>query len=354
MSDRRSGRPGRFGNPARLWLVLLAVLSILAAACGSDSSEQSSSSQSSGGELTIYSGRGESLVGPLIERFEELSGISVRVRYAGTAELAAAILEEGDRSRADVFYSQDAGALAALAEGDALTTLPDDVVAGVPANLADASGRWVATSGRTRVLIVSTERVPNPPDSVFDLVAEQWRGRVGWAPTNASFQSFVTAMRQIHGEHATEEWLRGMLANDVVEYPRNSPVVLAVGDGEIDVGLVNHYYLFRLLADDPEFPALNHFTDPGAAGGLVNVAGVAVLKSVRNSKAALAFVRFLLSEDGQIYFRDQTNEYPVASGIEPRRELVPLAELDPPSLALTSLADLDGTIALLQRTGVLP
>ncbi len=344
----------RAGLALRLSLALLALLSIAAAACASEESGQPSASQSGSDELTIYSGRGESLVGPLIERFEEISGINVRIRYAGTAELASAILEEGDRSRADVFYSQDAGALAALAEGEVLRRLPDDVVASVAPELADASGRWVATSGRARVLIVSTERVPNPPDSVFDLVNEEWRGRVGWAPTNASFQAFVTAMRQIHGEDTTEQWLRSMLANDVVEFPRNSPIVQAVGDGEIDVGLVNHYYLFRFLADDPEFPAANHFTDPGAAGGLVNVAGVAVLKSSRNSENALKFVRFLLSQEGQSYFREQTSEYPVISEIDARPALVPLAELNPPSLALTSLSDLEGTIELLRDAGVLP
>ena len=348
------------GRRVSLWLALFAFLAFAIAACGSDppgqdsASEQADSSSPDGGELTIYSGRGESLVGPLIERFEEISGISVRIRYAGTAELASAILEEGERSRADVFYSQDAGALAALAEDDVLRELPADIMASVPSDLADASGRWVATSGRARVLIVSTERVTDPPASVFDLVDEQWRGRVGWAPTNASFQAFVTAMRQIHGEDATEEWLRGMLANEVVEFPKNSPIVQAVGDGEIDIGLVNHYYLFRFIADDPEFPAINHFTDPGAAGGLVNVAGVAVLKSSRNPDNALRFVRFLLSDEGQTYFRDQTGEYPVVAGVEARRELLPLDELDPPSLALTSLSDLQGTLKLLQEVGALP
>ena len=332
-------------------------MSLLFAACSSDDGEQTRAAvrrRTPGTELTIYSGRSESLVGPLIERFEEVSGISVRIRYAGTAELVAAILEEGDRSRADVFYSQDAGGLAALAEGGVLNELPDDIMASVPEELADASGRWVATSGRARVLIVSTERVPNPPDSVFDLVDEQWRGRVGWAPTNASFQAFVTAMRQIHGEDATEDWLRAMLANDVVEYPKNSPIVQAVGAGEVDIGLVNHYYLFRFIADDPDFPATNHFTDPGAAGGLVNVAGVAVLKSSRNSESALRFVRFLLSEEGQTYFRDQTSEYPVTDAVDARPELVSLSQLNPPSLALTSLSDLEGTLRLLQEVGALP
>ncbi len=306
------------------------------------------------GELTIYSGRGESLVGPIIERFEELTGIDVRVRYAGTAELAVAILEEGDRSPADIYYAQDAGALAALAENGVLTQLPDDIVGSVAAEFADASGRWVATSGRARVLIISPDRVPNPPTSVFDLVNSEWRGRVGWAPTNGSFQAFVTAMRQIHGEEATEEWLRGMIANDVRVYPKNSPQIQAVHDGELDIGLVNHYYLIRQTSVDDDWHGVNHFTDSGEAGALINIAGVALLNASDNDGNALRFIRFLLSEESQTYFREQTFEYPVAAGVSAWPTLVSLDELNPPSLALTSLSDLEGTIALLEEVGALP
>ena len=324
------------------------------AVSGSGSQDEQQEEPADPGELTVYSGRGESLVGPIIERFEELTGITVRVRYAGTAELAAAILEEGGRSPADVYYAQDAGALAALAENGALTQLPDDIVSSVPEQFADASGHWVATSGRARVLVYSLERVPDPPDSIFDLVNEEWRGRIGWAPSNGSFQAFVTAMRQIHGDEATEQWLSGMIANEVREYPNNASQVQAVGDGEIDIGLVNHYYLFRFTAEDPGFPAANHFTDPGAAGGLINIAGVALLSASDNDENALAFIRFLLSEEGQTYFRDETSEYPVTAGVEARAELVPLAELNAPSLALTSLSDLEGTLDLLREVGALP
>ena len=324
------------------------------AVSGSESQDEQQEEPADPGELTVYSGRGESLVGPIIERFEELTGITVRVRYAGTAELAAAILEEGGRSPADVYYAQDAGALAALAENGALTQLPDDIVSSVPEQFADASDHWVATSGRARVLVYSLERVPDPPDSIFDLVNEEWRGRIGWAPSNGSFQAFVTAMRQIHGDEATEQWLSGMIANEIREYPNNASQVQAVGDGEIDIGLVNHYYLFRFTAEDPGFPAANHFTDPGAAGGLINIAGVALLSASDNDENALAFIRFLLSEEGQTYFRDETSEYPVTAGVEARAELIPLAELNAPSLALTSLSDLEGTLDLLREVGALP
>ncbi len=306
------------------------------------------------GELTIYSGRGESLVGALLDRFEAETGIRVRVRYAGTAQLAVAILEEGARSPADIYYAQDAGALGALADAEALAVLPSSLLERVDPKFRDSNGRWVGTSGRARVLVISPQRVPNPPSSIFELTEPEWRGRVGWAPTNGSFQAFVTGMRQIHGEEATEDWLRGMLANEVREYPKNSPQVQAVHDGELDIGLVNHYYLYRFVDEDPNFRAANHFTDPGEAGALINIAGVGMLSASDNRDNALRFVEYLLNAHAQEYFRDQTSEYPLAAGIAARPELAPLDALDPPSLALTSLADLEGTLALLQEVGALP
>ena len=306
------------------------------------------------GELTVYSGRGESLVGALLERFEAETGIRVRVRYAGTAQLAVAILEEGDRSPADIYYAQDAGALGALADAEALAVLPSALLDQVDPRFRDSDSRWIGTSGRARVLVISPERVPDPPGSIFELTEPQWRGRVGWAPTNGSFQAFVTAMRQIHGEQATEDWLRGMLANGVREYPKNSPQVQAVHDGELDIGLVNHYYLYRFVDEDPNFRAANHFTDPGEAGALINIAGVGMLSASDNRENALRFIEYLLGEHAQEYFRDQTSEYPLAAGIAARPELAPLDALDPPSLALTSLADLEGTLELLQEVGALP
>ena len=312
------------------------------------------SSNADPGEITVYSGRSESLVGALLEQFEADTGIRVKVRYAGTAQLAVAILEEGSRSPADVYFAQDAGALGALADAGALVALPSALLDRVDADFRDAQGRWVGTSGRARVLVISTERVADPPASIFDLTKPEWRGRIGWAPTNGSFQAFVTAMRQLHGDDVTEQWLRDMLANEVREYPGNSPQVQAVGDGEIDVGLVNHYYLYRFLAADPNFPAANHFTDAGQAGALINVAGVAILGASENRDAALRFIEYLLSDQAQEYFRDQTSEYPLAAGIAARPELAPLDELNAPSLALTSLADLEGTLELLQEVGALP
>ena len=322
------------------------------------SSAVSVASPEDAGDLVIYSGRGESLVGALIESFEDATGIDVEVRYGGTSELALLIGEEGSASPADVFYGQDAGALSFLAEQGLAARLPVDILASVENdNFKDDDGQWIGTSGRARVLIVSTERIAEAdlPDSVFDLTDEQWRGRVSWAPGNGSFQAFVTAMRVIHGEDTTEQWLRDMLANDVQCRRNNSTQVQSVIDGRVDVGLVNHYYRFRPQFDDGRDLAVNYFPpgDAGEAGALINIAGVAVLESSDNQTNALRFVRYLLSEVGQKYFRGETNEYPVSAGVEPVVDLPSLDSLNPPSLALTSLSDLQGTLDLYDKIGLL-
>lgn len=309
------------------------------------------------GSLVIYSGRGESLVDPLIDSFEEATGIDVQVRYGGTAELALLIGEEGSLSPADVFYGQDAGALSFLAEEGLAAALPADILASVSnENFKDDNGRWIGTSGRARVLIVSTERVAegDRPNSVFDLTDEEWRGRVSWAPGNGSFQAFVTAMRMIDGEAVAEQWLRDMVANNVQCRRNNSTQVQSVIDGRVDVGLVNHYYRFRPQFDDGRDLAINYFPpgDAGGAGALINIAGVAVIESGANQTNALRFVRYLLSEVGQKYFRGETNEYPVSAGVEPIVDLPSLDSLDPPSLALTSLSDLQGTLDLFDKIGL--
>ena len=350
-------------RPTRLRLIVcLATLAALAlAACGDDDGAGNPGTGNpdtagASGSLTVYSGRSEDLIGPLLNRYEEATGVDVRVRYGDTAALAAQLLEEGSRSPADIFLAQDAGALGAVEAAGLLAVLPADVLARVDAAFQSAGGAWVGVSGRARVLVYSTQRLTQEelPASIVDLVEPRWRDRVGWAPTNGSFQAFVTAMREIDGDERTARWLRGMIANGVKEYPKNSPIVQAVADGEIDVGLVNHYYLHRFLAEDRNFPAANRYTDPGAAGALINVAGASLLRSSPNEPAALRFLTYLLEPEAQRYFAQETNEYPLIAGVAPGPGIPPLATLQPPSLRLTSLADLRGTLNLLREVGALP
>lgn len=309
-----------------------------------------------GDRLVVYSGRSESLVGPLIEQFEAASGLDVEVRYGGTPEMAATILEEGDNSPADVFFGQDAGSLGALAQAGRLSPLPEALLNQVDARFRGPNGDWVGASGRARVLVYNTDELQEGdlPADVFALTGPEWQGKVGWAPTNASFQSFVTALRQLDGDEATRQWLEAMLANDVQSYDGNPAIVEAVGKGEIMAGLVNHYYLYRFLAEQGEsFPARNHYFPDGGADALINIAGAGIVNTSRHRAAAEQFLAYLLSPEAQQYFADETNEYPLVAGIEVNPLLTPIDQLNPPQLDLGNLADLQGTIELLQDVGAL-
>ena len=237
-------------------LAVAAAVALLAAGCGDDDER----------ELTIYSGRSPDLVGPLLQRFAEETGINVKVRYGGTAQLAALLIEEGEQSPADIYIAQDAGALGAVQAAGLFADLDDDVLDLVPSAYRSREGQWVGLSGRARVLIYNTD-VLDPselPTSILELTDPKWRGRVAWAPANGSFQAWVTALRVGEGEEAARAWLEGMKANDAAEFPNNVSIVAAVGRGEVDVGLVNHYYLHRFLAEEGEgFPARNYHTGPG-------------------------------------------------------------------------------------------
>ncbi len=327
---------------AALFVTLLALLLV---ACGG----------SGAGKLTIYSGREESLVGPVIEQFSETAGIDVAVKYGKSAELIATIREEGGNSPADIFFASDPGALAALS--DRFATLPDHILGLVGEPFRSRDGTWVGISGRARVVVYNTNKLTEAdlPDSIFDFTDPKWRGRIGWAPTNGSFQAMVTAMRIIEGEERTRQWLVGIKANDPKEYPKNTPIVQAAADGEIDVGFVNHYYLYRFLAEQGEsFSARNHFLKAGDAGAVVLVAGASILDTSDSVEEAEQFLEFMLSPVAQQYFAGQTFEYPLVEGTRPQVGLIPLSEIEIPDIDLSQLADLEGTLRLLRETGVLP
>jgi len=322
-----------------------AVTALTIAGCGGGS-----------GTLTIYSGREEELVAPLIEQFEAESGIDVEVRYGDSAELAATIAEEGDGSPADVFFAQDPGSLGAVAGEGLLAELPAGSLDLVPEQFRDPDGRWVGTSGRSRVIAYNTDSLSegDVPDSVFDLTDERWRGEVGVAPTNASFQAFVTAMRLQRGEDAAREWLEAMRDNGVRFYEKNTPIVEAVASGEIDLGLVNHYYLYLVREEQPGAPIANHFLPGDDPGALVSAAGVGVLENADSREDAERFVEFLLSAEGQRFYTEQAEEaeYPLVAGVPAKEGLPPLASLGGPDIDYSTLGEeLEGTLELLNETG---
>jgi iron(III) transport system substrate-binding protein len=331
-------------------------IAILAGALALAATATSCGGDNGGGTLTVYSGREEELVAPLFEMFTEETGIDVEVRYGDSAELAATIAEEGGNSPADVFFAQDPGSLGSIEEQ--LDELPSELLDRVEDRFRDSEGRWTGTSGRSRVLVYNTEALSEDevPDAVADLIDPKWEGRIGIAPTNASFQAFVTAMRLSEGDEAARQWLVDLKELSPKIYESNTPTVEATAAGEVDLGLVNHYYLYLVREEQPSAPIDNHFLAAGDPGALVSVAGAAVLSSSDQSDDAESFVEFLLSEEGQRFYVDEAEEaeYPLIEGIAAKAGLPALDELQGPDVDLSTFgSELEKTVELLRETGYL-
>ena len=327
----------------RLFVAALAAVSVVGlAGCAPSNTD---------GDFVVYVGRSETLIQPLIDQYVAETGVEVQVRYAGSAELAAQILEEGDNSPADVFMAQDAGALGAVSKAGYLRELDADLLNLIDPEYRAADGTWMGVSGRVRVFNFNPDKVTDLPRSVLDLAGPEWKGRVGIAPTNSSFQAFVTALRLIEGEDVARAWLEAMKENGVI-YEKNSAILEAVETGQVDAGLINHYYWF---ARGNEVGFENLTSEIAAfesqdVGNLRNVAGVGILSEDSRAKA---FVQFLLSETAQQYFVTETSEYPLIQGLDPLPGLTPLDEIPAPEFDLNDLEALEETLQLIRAAGLI-
>lgn len=326
---------------------LVVVVAIFGAGCSSGSDE---------GSITLYSGRSEDLVQPVIDAFTAETGIDVTVKYAGSADLAATILEEGDASPADVFFAQDPASLGTVSLAGLFDTLPAETLAKVPSQFSDDAGGWVGTSARSRVVaynpeLVSVDQLPVNEDGFTD---PSWAGRVGIAPTNGSFLAFVSAKILLDGEAATLAWLEAMAANGSPTFANNSAIVAAIDAGELDAGLVNHYYLLQARAQDPSVPGVNYFFPEPTAGSLVMTAGAGILESSGNKEAATAFIDWLLNVESQTFFAEETFEYPLVESVPADPQLPPISSLATPQIDLSDLATvLDVATDLVAQAGLL-
>ena len=308
-------------------------------------------------DITLYSGRGEPLIAPIISAFTAETGIRVNVRYGGTAELAILLQEEGDRTPADLFWAQDAAALGAVA--GMFQPLPQETLDKVPAAYRDSEGRWIATSGRGRVLAYSTERVSpdEMPATLADLVNPIYKGRIALPPTNGSFLAHVAALRVVAGDDFALEWLKGIKANEPVIVRNNTAGIQAIGDGEADFAVTNNYYLVRFKRAAADFPVNQTlFPTEGDIGNLLLVAGMGVLNDSDHSEEAVAFINFLLSDAAQQFFSGEVAEFPVTGRVIPTRvddvsldDVVRMA----PAVDLNTIGDLEGTLELVREAGLL-
>ncbi|WP_447007810.1 iron ABC transporter substrate-binding protein [Saccharothrix isguenensis] len=333
---------------ARAVALIMALLTVPVVACGSAGGSDA---------LVIYSGRNKELVGGVLDQLEQATGVKVEVRYGSSGEMAAQLLEEGDATQADVFFSQDAGALGAVAEQGRLAELPADVLGLVPEEYRADDGKWVATSARARVVAYDPRVVTEAelPKTLEDVVDPKWKGRMGYAPTNASWQAFVTSVRVVKGEDFAKRWLSDFAANDPKRYDNNIAIMNAVNDGQLPAGLINHYYWYAKVAENgaDAVKVKLHYAGGGDPLSLVNVAGAGVVAGTDRNEAAVKAVRFLLSEEAQRYFADETAEYPANPTVKSAKHRLPaLTELNGPDIDLSKLSSLQQTLTLLQEAGL--
>ncbi len=337
-------------RPASIAPAIVVLASVLAS-CGGGGGDACA------GRLTVYSGRTEALVAPILDRFNEESDVDVCVRYGDSAELALLIDAEGDRSEVDVFISQSPGAIGFLAGRDRLTPISDATLGLVDERFRSPAGLWVGLSGRVRVLVYNTDLVDPAtlPTSALELTGPAYRDQVGLAPTNGSFQDFVTAARQQIGDAETLAFLEGLAANGAQSFANNTAIVEAVGRGEVPYGLVNHYYALQARRENPDLPVANHFFSDGDIGKLILVTAGGVVATSDQSDEAEVLLQFLLGAESQSYFSQQTLEYPLAAGVAPSGELAdqPLAGISGAGGDLASLGgELETTEELINQSGL--
>jgi iron(III) transport system substrate-binding protein len=328
---------------------LVLATALLLSGCSSSTEQEGSPT-----ELTIYSGRSEEFIAPFFAEWEKKSGIALKIRYADSAELAAQIRDEGPNSPADVFLAQDAGSLGAVSLAGLFTTLGDDVGTEIQPQYIAADRSWVGVTGRARVFAYNPQLLTDLPRSITDLANPIYKSKLGIAPTNASFQAFVTALINAKGEDFTQRWLESLVKNDVQIFAKNSAIVEAIDSGKISIGLVNHYYTWEVAQGlGRAINAENGFFSSGDLGNMVNVSGAGILKSSKKYAAAEDLINYLTSQVVQSKFVAETHEYSlIADQISPAG-LPSLSQIGAPSVDLESLADIQKTQELLIKVGLL-
>ncbi len=342
-------------------------LALVAGACGQDEVRyldgtaadiySGQCASSNGRQVTVYSGRTENLIGPTLEAFACETGTDVSVRWGSSTELALLMSEEGDRTAADVFLSRSPGPVGFLESAALLGVIDDEVLGLVGADSRSRSGTWIGFSGRKRVLVHNLDSVPPDelPESVFDLADERYRGRVAIPATNGSFVDWFTVFRDQYGNDVAADWLDAMVANDARYYPNNRSIVEAAGRGEIDMGLVNHYYQYQeAAAAGDRHRAANHDLADDDIGSLLIITAATITAGSENRRAANDLIAYLLTAPVQRYFSERTFEYPLAAGVEPADILPELKALEIGSVDFDALGGgFEQTIAIIEASGIL-
>jgi len=309
--------------------------------------------------LTVYSGRAERLIKPVLDTFQAKTGISIRMLTSGSTELLNRLQAEGPRTPADVFITNEAGTLERARELRLLRPLNiEEVERTIPSPFRAPDNSWVGLSGRIWVIVYNTALVdPDNLDSLLDVANPQWKGKLA-IPTagNEYLQAGVSVIRAAKGEEAAETFLRGIKDNaGNFVFGKNRQIVDAVAKGKVALGIVNHYYIFRHLEKHPKAPIALLLTDqgPDGMGTIMNAAGIGVIAPTSHLPEAQRLVQFLVSQTGQKMFAELNKEYPLYSAVETNSSLPPRKSFRVAEVPLARLAELrEPTMTLIERVGL--
>jgi iron(III) transport system substrate-binding protein len=337
----------------------LTVAAIALSACGSSGSGSAGARGGSGDTITLYNGQHEQTTAALVKAFTAATGIKVNVRSDDETVLAQQMEQEGRASRADVFYTENSPALAELSGKGLLAPVDKNTLASVPGKYSSPTGDWVGVSARVSVLVYNTDEITPAqlPKSVMDLADPKWHGKISFAPGETDFQPIVTSVAKTAGDQGALTWLAGMKANlKGHDYPDNETIVAKVNSGDVEMGLVNTYYWYRLRASlngAGMHSALAPFA-PQDPGYLINVSGAAVVKSSKHQAAAQKFLAYLTSAAGQkVMAASDSFEYPIGSGVVATDGQQPLDTLQPAPMTIADLGNGQRAVALLQQAQLL-
>jgi iron(III) transport system substrate-binding protein len=309
--------------------------------------------------LILYSGQHPQTTQALVAAFERTTGIQVKVRSDDEDVLADQIVEEGSASPADLIYTENSPALEYLQGKKLLAPVPRSTLDRVPSRFNSPASDWVGVSARVSVLVYNSRLVSagQLPTSVMSLAAPRWRGLLGIAPGETDFQPIVTSIARHYGKAAAVSWLEAVKVNaEQHVYPDNETLTARVNSGQIGIGIINHYYWYRLKAEIGSasmHSAIAYFA-PGDPGYVLDVSGAAVLKSSQHQRAADKFLAFVVSRRGQeILARGDSFEYPLGSGVVTARALRLFASLQPADLTIADLGSGAEAVALLHQAQLL-
>jgi iron(III) transport system substrate-binding protein len=310
-------------------------------------------------KLTIYSGRAERLIKPVLDDFTSKTGIQIDLLSSGTTELVNRLKAEGDRTAADVLITNDAGSLELARAAGLLRPLNmREVERAIPSQFRAPDNAWVGLSGRFWIIVYNKMLVkPEELKSLLDLADPKWKDKIAIPNSgNEYLQAGVSVIRASHGDAATKQFLQGLKDNAGSQvYQKSSQIVEAVAKGQIPLGIVNHYYVYRYLATQPTAPIAVFMPDQqqGGMGAIMNVAGIGVVKSTRHLDSAKLLVEFLVAQAGQKLFADLDKEYPLHPEVKADPALVERKNFRAAQVPLTKLAELrEPTLTLIEQVGL--